>query len=226
MRNLLFAISTLCFFVIGVNGQGTSLALPGVKDPVTVRRDSRSIPYIEATNERDLYFVQGYVTASDRLWQMDLLRRVARGETAAIFGKATLEEDKRWRRFGFSKIADDSIAYLSPELREALESYARGVNAYVASLDDKTLPIEFKILQYKPREWMAADSIIVGKILADALSSTWRQDLLRSSLQNLPKEKIADLTNQVTPYDVVLFGKDGPSAERGMQNAELKRLRI
>jgi penicillin amidase len=220
MRNILFAISTLCLFFVGVNAQDTSITVPGIKDSVSVRRDPRSIPYIEAKNERDLYFAQGYVTASDRLWQMDLLRRVARGETAEIFGKSTLEEDKRWRRFGFAKIADDNIAYLSPELRTALESYARGVNAYVATLDDKSLPIEFRILQYKPREWTPADSIIIGKILADALSSTWRNDLLRASLQNLPKDKLADLTNQVTPYDVVLFGKDAPNAERGMRSAE------
>ncbi len=220
MRNLLFAIGTLFFLFVGVNAQDTALTVTGLRDTVTVRRDARSIPYIEAKNEPDLYFTQGYVTASDRLWQMDLLRRVARGETAEIFGKSTLEEDKRWRRFGFAKVADESIGYLSPELRAALENYARGVNAYVATLDDKSLPIEFRILQYKPREWTAADSIIVGKILADALSSTWRQDLLRASLQSLPKEKLADLTNQVTPYDVVLFGKDGANAERGVKNAE------
>ncbi len=221
MRKSLFAINALLLlFNLAAAQDPVRLVQPGLKDSVSVRRDSRSIPYIEARNEPDLYFVQGYVTASDRLWQMDLLRRVARGETAEIFGKATLEEDKRWRRFGFAKISDESIAHLSPELRAALESYARGVNAYIGTLDDKSLPIEFRILQYKPREWRAADSVVVGKILADALSSTWRNDLLRSSLQNLPKEKIADLTNQVTPYDVVLFGKDSASAERGTRNAE------
>src|SRR5687767_8555681 len=219
----------ILFFVVCVggllcetaSGQGTAIAVDGVKDSVIVRRDSRSIPYIEAKKDTDLYFAQGYVTASDRLWQMDLLRRVARGETAEIFGKATLEEDKRWRRYGFAKIVEESLVYLTPELRASLESYSRGVNAYIATLDDKSLPVEFSILQYKPRSWTAADSVVIGKILAEALSSTWRNDLLRASLQNLPKEKIADLTNQVTPYDVVLFGKDGPrNAERGMRNAE------
>ena len=208
MTKFLFAIGTLFLFSISIFAQAPAPALPGTKDAVTVRRDSRSIPYIEARNEADLYFVQGYETASDRLWQMDLLRRVARGETAEIFGRAALEEDKRWRRFGFAKIASDSIAFLSPELRSAVESYARGVNAYIATLDDRSMPVEFKILQYKPREWRPDDSIVVGKILADALSSTWRQDLLRASLQNLPKEKIADLTNQVTAFDVILFGND------------------
>ncbi len=190
-----------------------TLNVAGLNDSVTVRRDGRSIPYIEAKNDADLYFAQGYVTASDRLWQMDLYRRVARGETAEIFGKLTLEEDKRWRKFNFTKIAQDSLQYLSPELKSALENYARGVNAYIATLNKDTLPPEFKILQYSPREWQPTDTIVIGKILTDALSTTWRNDLIRASLANLPKEKQADLTNQITPFDVVLFGKDSAKAE-------------
>ncbi len=220
IKNILLVIGTVGLMFAGAAGQGEILTNGGLKGSVSVRRDTRSIPYIEASNDADLYFVQGYVTASDRLWQMDLLRRVARGETAEIFGKSTLEEDKRWRRFGFAKIVDDSLVHLSPELRIALDNYVRGVNSYIAMLNDKSLPVEFRILQYKPREWTAADSIVVGKILADALSSTWRNDLLRASLQSLPKDKLADLTNQVTPFDVVLFGKNTSSAERGMRNAE------
>ena len=220
MRNVLirfvFAFGTL-FAAASSFGQPESMSirLPGIKESVTVRRDARAIPYIEAKTDADLYFVQGYVTAGDRLWQMDLLRRVARGETAEIFGKMTLEEDKRWRRFNFKQIADESLRYLTPELRLALDSYAKGVNAYIATLDDKTLPVEFRILQYKPRDWVAADTVVVGKILADALSSTWRNDLLRASLEGMDKAKLADLNNQVTPYDVILFGKDGVTARRG-----------
>ncbi|MBA3353611.1 MAG: penicillin acylase family protein [Blastocatellia bacterium] len=220
MKKILLVIGTVGLLFSGAFAQGEILTIAGLKDRVTVRRDARSIPYIEAANDPDLYFVQGYVTASDRLWQMDLLRRVARGETAEVFGKTALEEDKRWRRFGFAKIVDDGMAQLSPELRVALDNYARGVNAYIATLDDKSLPVEFRVLQYKPREWRATDSVVVGKILADALSSTWRNDLLRASIQNLPKDKLADLTNQVTPYDVVLFGTDISNAERGMRSTE------
>ncbi|MBJ6926886.1 penicillin acylase family protein, partial [Vibrio cholerae] len=91
---------------------------------------------IQAENDEDLYLAQGFVTASDRLWQMDLLRRVARGETAEIFGPAALEEDKRWRRFGFADIAEKSLAGLSPEVRIALQQYSNGVNAFIAGLDE------------------------------------------------------------------------------------------
>ena len=207
---ILFVFSTVLGLSPYVVKAQSIFQVAGVKGPVTVTRDARSIPYITAANDADLYFVQGYVTASDRLWQMDLMRRVARGETAEIFGKAALEEDKRWRRFGFASIAEESVKFLTPELRSALENYAAGVNAYVASLDDSTLPIEFKILQYKPRTWTPADSIVIGKILADALSSTWRQDLLKASLLSLPKDKMDDVSRIVTKYDVLMFGRDAP----------------
>ena len=207
---ILFVFSTVLGLSPYVVKAQSIFQVAGVKGPVTVTRDARSIPYITAANDADLYFVQGYVTASDRLWQMDLMRRVARGETAEIFGKAALEEDKRWRRFGFASIAEESVKFLTPELRSALENYAAGVNAYVASLDDSTLPIEFKILQYKPRSWTPADSIVIGKILADALSSTWRQDLLKASLLSLPKDKMDDVSRIVTNYDVLMFGRDVP----------------
>jgi penicillin amidase len=190
-----------------------TLNVAGLKDTVVVRRDERGIPYIEAKNDADLYFAQGFATASDRLWQMDLYRRVARGETAEIFGKTTLEEDKRWRKFGFTRIAEHSLQYLSPELKDALENYARGVNAYIATLNKDILPPEFKILQYSPREWRVTDTIVIGKILSDGLSATWQQDLLRASLVNLPPEKQTDLFNQVTPYDVVLFGRDAGNSK-------------
>lgn len=211
MKKLVLALLFLsALFGTAVFPQFTaaSLKVSGIKSSVTVRRDARSIPYIEAKTDADLYFAQGYITASDRLWQMDLLRRVARGETAEIFGKATLEEDKRWRKLGFAKIADDSLQYLSPDLKSALENYARGVNAYIAALNKDALPVEFRILQYSPREWRPTDTIAIGKILADALSTTWRLDLIRASLAGLPKEKQDDLYKGVTPYDVVLFGKD------------------
>ena len=208
-RRILFIAFLLTITVSGFGQAATqTLSVTGLQDSVIVRRDARSIPYIEAKNDADLYFAQGFVTASDRLWQMDLLRRVARGELAEIFGKQVLEEDKLWRKYGFSRIADESLTTLNPQLKTALENYSRGVNAYIATLNKETLPIEFKILQYSPRDWKPSDTVVIGKILADGLSSTWQDDLTRASISSLPKDKLADLLNQVTPYDVVLFGKD------------------
>ncbi len=219
-RSLLLTLLLLLAAVSFGQVPSSRVTDPGLKGEVTVRRDERGIPYIEARSDADLYFAQGYVTAGDRLWQMDLLRRVARGETAEIFGSRALDEDKRWRRYGFAGIAEQSLAELTPELRAALNDYARGVNARIATLDEASMPLEFKILQYKPREWTATDTIVIGKILADALSTTWRNDLIRASLSSLPKDKYADLNDQVTPYDVVLFGKDTAPAKEAPPKAK------
>src|SRR5438128_4325986 len=178
-------LATLCLLALlatqsqrlpSVSAQQTStaqtssktLSLAGLHDKVTVRRDERGISYIEAANDADLYFAQGYVTASDRLFQMELFRRVARGELAEIFGAgpdgSVLEGDKQHRLYGFAQLAEAQATRLPDKLRAALESYARGVNAYIASLDAKSLPPEFQILQIKPRPWTTSDSLLIGKL--------------------------------------------------------------
>lgn len=217
---LFFVLTTACFAQVPTQ----TLSVSGLKENVTVRRDSRAIPYIEAKNEADLYFAQGYVTASDRLWQMDLYRRVARGETAELFGKIALEEDKRWRRFGFSQIVEEAFKGFSPDYKAILENYARGVNAYIATLDEKTLPVEFQILRYKPSEWKATDSLVIGAILSDGLSTTWQADVMRSSFADLPKEKFEQLFLEKTPLDVLVVGKDSTevrSPKSKVQSASL-----
>lgn len=206
---LAFCLSVFCISSQAQTIDATkSLNISGLKSTVTVRSDGRGIPYIEADNDADLYFAQGYITASDRLWQMDLYRRVAGGETAEIFGNATLEEDKRWRKFGFSQIVKESFKNSTSEVRAALENYARGVNAYIAGLDAKTLPVEFQILQYRPRNWEPTDSILIGKILSDGLSSSWRQDLVKALI---PAERRAEMFDPYSNYDVILFGQDAPN---------------
>lgn len=191
-----------------------TLRLAGLRARVTVRRDERGIPYIEAANDDDLYFAQGYVTASDRLWQMDILRRNARGELSEIFGERTLKEDQRHRIFGSAQLADSMFEKLSTQVRAALDNYARGVNAYIESLDAKSLPPEFQILQYRPRAWRPADSIVVGKNLAEALSTTWPTDIMRASLADLPADKRAALLTETSPLDVLVVGSDKTSAQK------------
>jgi penicillin amidase len=222
-------------FLHFVNGQTTvstaqTLSVPGIKDKVTIRRDERWIPYIEAQNEDDLYFAQGFAMAQDRLWQMDLLRRVARGETAEIFGSTALERDKYWRRYGFAKICEETVNELRPEIKNALINYAKGVNYYISTLGESEWPPEFQILKYKPREWQPADSLVIGKILADALSSTWQSDLIKAAFAKLPKEKFDKLFPVEAPNDVILFGKDQVSQksddEKLVNSAKVNQINI
>src|SRR5947209_5577891 len=189
-----------------------TLSLAGLLDKVIVRRDERSIPYIEAANEADLYFAQGYVTASDRLFQMELFRRTARGELAEIFGAGpsgtALESDKQHRRYGFAQLAEAQVERLPAKLRAALEAYARGVNAFIESLDAKSLPPEFQILQLKPRPWRVADSLVVGKLFDETLSTSWRLDLTRAAFADLPQTIRDQLFPESSPLDVILVGSD------------------
>ena len=205
---LILIFSTACYAQTVEPPVDKTLTIAGLKDKVTVRKDARSIPYIEAMNDEDLYFVQGFVTAIDRLWQMDLYRRVASGRTAELFGNAALERDKRWRRFGFQAIVEESYRNFSPEYKSILDNYARGVNAFIATLDKDSMPPEFNILQYTPEPWKATDSLIIGKILADGLSTSWHHDATRAKFKDLPKEKFDQLFIEKTPFDVLVVGKD------------------
>ena len=193
-----------------------SIQLAGLRAPVSVRRDERGIPYIEAANDEDLYFAQGYVTASDRLWQMDLQRRTARGELSEIFGQATIAQDKLHRTFGFGRIIDQAATNLDPKFNVAVTAYAKGVNAFIDSLTEKTTPPEFRLLQYKPRPWTPADSLAVGALMAEYLSSTWQVDVMRGSLASLPKEKREALLPDTSPLDVLVVGTDRPGSAQGI----------
>lgn len=196
-----------------------TVTVTGLRTNVTIRRDERGIPYIEAGNDEDLYFAQGYVTASDRLWQLDLQRRTARGELSEIFGQLTLAQDKLHRTFGFTGMLDQAAANLPPNFALALNAYAKGVNAYIDSRTDQNLPPEFRILQYKPRRWTAADSLAVGALMAEYLTSSWQLDIMRASLSALPKEKREALLPESSPLDVLVVGKDRVQKAKALRSS-------
>jgi penicillin amidase len=201
-----------------------TLTLAGLRAPVTIRRDERGIPHIEASNEADLYFAQGYATANDRLWQMDLLRRTARGELAEIFGRPVLEEDKRHRILGFAALSESVVSLASAQMRAALEAYARGVNAYIESRGstEKPLPVEFQLIGYKPRPWIPADSLVIGKIFAETLSTTWQTDISRAILADLPPARRAQLLPETSPLDVLVVGSDDAKSQPSPKPARKK----
>src|SRR5260370_29258356 len=134
---------------------------------------------------------------------MGAQRRAARGELAEIFGQAALGADKQRRTFGFFKIVDETAAHLPPDLSAALNAYAKGVNAFIDSRTNQTLPPEFLILQYKPRPWTPADSLAVGKLMAEYLSTICPIDVMREAMLSLPKEKPDALLPEVTPLVVL-----------------------
>ena len=165
-----------------------------------IRRDARGVPFINAANEAELYFAHGYATASDRLWQMDFLRRTARGELAEVFGAGAVEVDRLHRVYGFRRVAEKLWARASAHTREVIESYARGVNEWI---EQCALPLEFQALRYQPRPWTPIDSIALGKLFAEKLSFTVDADIFRALLSDLPRERVEQLLPQSSPLDLV-----------------------
>ena len=157
------------------------LHVAGLSAPVTVRRDAHGVPHIEAANQDDLFFAQGYVTAQDRLWQLDVYRRNANGELAEILGSSVVNHDIAQRVLGFRKTAQRIYDDLPGDDRRRLDDYARGVNAFIAQHQD-TLPVEFRILMYKPKPWSGADSMSVGMMMVDMLDTHWDVKLAREKI--------------------------------------------
>ncbi len=228
MRRPLIFLIVFVFLLAPTTAQNQAtpaVQIKGLKERVTITRDERGIPYIEAKNDEDLYFAQGYATAADRLWQMDLHRRTARGELAEVLGAGpnnlVVDQDKLHRTYGFAQTAEAEAAQATPKTLALLEAYARGVNAYVASLDPKSMPSEFQILQYSFRPWTPADTFVIGKLFAEALSDTWRLDVMRQALSSLPAEKREALMPERSPIDVLVVGKD---AQARPTSAKIQRL--
>jgi penicillin amidase len=170
------------------------LQIGGLEGPVTVTRDSHGVPAIEAASFTDLFFAQGYVTAQDRLWQMDVMRRYGSGELSEIFGEDTLKVDREQRILGLRAAAKKAIEMASPRDRSFLEAYTRGVNAYIGTRGDR-LPIEFRMLRYAPKPWSMEDSVVIAYVLVKDLNYHYFFDALSHEkiLAKLGPELTADL---------------------------------
>ena len=168
-----------------------TLTLPGLHAQVEVYWEDRGVPHIYARNLHDLYMAQGYVTAQDHLWSMDLDRRAASGRLAEVLGAKLLPLDKHFRTLGLRRAAADSLELYQPETRAHLDAYAAGVNARIA---EGKLPPEFALLFYRPDPWTAVDTLSIGKYAAYGLGGNWEGELLRAQLvQAVGAEKAAEL---------------------------------
>jgi penicillin amidase len=155
-----------------------------------VKFDDRAVPYIEAATELDLYRIQGYVTAQDRLVQMDMSRRKALGELSEVFGSQSLPHDKLMRTIGIGRTVREELKTLPRELRTALDCYAQGVNTYIGSNGDR-LPVEFSLLGYRPKPWRPEDTLAILKYSQYQLDESWRLDELRQNVLDKVGDKVA-----------------------------------
>ena len=178
------------------------LRVAGLKAPVTVIRDATGTPHIHAMNLEDLFFAQAYVTAQDRLFQMDLARRYAAGELSEVIGfplvrgeaaASLLEQDKRQRYLQVRRAAERTIQQANERDRPYFDAYARGVNAFIDGARNR-LPVEFRILRYEPAPWRAYDSVLVGLNISLQMNSQYPVEWWRDKFaRRLPAQLLNDL---------------------------------
>lgn len=162
------------FFVSRPQVSGKSL-VRGLQGEVTVTRDRWGVPHIQAdASDADAFYALGFVHAQDRLWQMEFQRRIAQGRLSEVLGGAALEQDKFLRTWGFYRAAQRALPALSSRSRGFLSAYTAGVNAAIAQ---DRLPLEFRLLRFRPEPWTDVDSLAWQKLMAFNLGGNWEQEL-------------------------------------------------
>lgn len=155
------------------------LQVKGLKEPVEVVRDRYGVPHIYAANQDDLFFAQGYVTAQDRLFQLDLWRRVAVGETAELFGEEALEADRFARLIKYRGEMQAEWQSYAPDTQAIATAFVAGINAQIDACQDR-LPIEFQILGHQPKKWRSED--ILGRMSGIVMTNNWQREVTRARL--------------------------------------------
>ena len=177
----------------GLPDYNENIQISGLQKPVQVYRDAQGVPHIMAQNEADLYKVVGYLSAQDRLWQMDLLRRVTQGRLSEIFGKDFIETDVLLRKLRLPDNSQKLLNSLDEKVKSPLHYFAQGVNQYIAD-HQNDLPFEFKILGYQPETWQPEHSLNLVGFMAWNLELGYKMEAILHNLQDkLPKEKIQEL---------------------------------
>jgi penicillin amidase len=157
------------------------IVVPGAKAEIRIERDAEGVPLITARDDEDLAFGLGFVHAQERLFQMELQRRYGAGRLAEIFGPTAVAIDRQLRVLGLYHSAEAALGFLSPVMHRALDAYAAGVNAFLASRRG-ALPPEFLLLGITPEPWRPVDSLVWGKLMALQLGGNYRGELLRARM--------------------------------------------
>jgi len=160
---------------------GRLSGLTGLAKPAAITRDSRGVLYITAETPADGSFALGFAHAQDRLWQMEMTRRIGTGRLAEVVGDGGLPVDRMFRTLGLHRLAEANLQRLSPEARSHVEAYSAGVNAYLQTRSG-ALPPEFVLLGHAPEPWRPADSLLWGRLMSLQLAGNWFGEILRARM--------------------------------------------
>jgi penicillin amidase len=199
-------------FAVGVVRQtfpqtNGTLEIEGLSSPVTVKRDAQGVPTIYADTAQDLFRAQGFVSAQDRFFEMDLRRHITAGRLAELVGESGVDSDKVIRTMGWRRVAEAELPKLAPETRQYLQAYADGVNAYIRQAGSpEKMSLEYTFLQrtnptYRVEPWTPADSLAWLKAMAWDLRGDYNDELARARLSRSKSVKQISLLYPPYPYD-------------------------
>lgn len=167
------------------------LKLSGLVGPVEIIRDQWGVPHLYAQNQEDLFFAQGWVHAQDRLWQMELNRRVASGRIAEFAGEEALNSDRALRTLGMRRLAEkDAQRYAEHPVMRYAQRYAEGINAFVEQIEQ--LPVEFKLLKLEFETWTVVDTLAIARLLGFQMSFGWLHEIERLRMVHLLGQEKAE----------------------------------
>lgn len=167
--------------------------LSGIESTVEIYRDKYAVPYIRANSDLDASFALGFLHAQERLFQMDIMRRVGFGRLSEVFGTKTIPFDRMFKSMRFGKIAEQIYNELEEPYKSHIEAYAAGVNAFIQEAEGN-FQIEFSLLNYQPEKWLPEHTLVIGKLLAWELNISWWADIAFTSLiQKFGAEKVKEI---------------------------------
>ena len=178
-----------------------------IKDTVIIKFDEYGIPWIKTKNLNDLFFAQGFIHASERLFQMDLFRRIAEGKLSEIFGEKTFKVDSFFRNIGIKRNCEILFDSLYDIEKEILYSYSEGVNYFIEK-NKGILPIEFLILRYFPEKWSPLNSLEIGKLVAFGLNFSFKGDMTFTEIRNKRGEEVLNKILPIYPEDAPFLNED------------------
>ena len=229
MKRLLVTTVVVLLFALGLGGWWWTkqslpaldgeLGVPGLKDPVEVVFDGYGVPHVYGRDPEDVWFAAGVLHARDRLWQMELYRRVTAGRLSEVMGESTLPIDKQFLTLNLRAAAEAEWARARPEVKSALERYAAGVNAVGSRLIPRQRPLEMQVLGITPGEWTPVDTLAVGRLLAWRLAENHQSELVRAAVAGkLGAEAARQLAGRYPADGPTILAGRGPAADASAAN--------
>ena len=231
MRNIFLTILILLGFTLlagyiylrsYIPDYNRNLIVPGLKAKVTVERNRYGVPTITAANDDDLYFAWGYTNAQDRLFQMEITRRIAQGRISEFAGESTLKKDIFLRGVGFYEIAKHHEAKLPPQVQGFLQQYVEGINFF---MKNEKLPLYMQLLGLSPERWVSADSVAVAMMLNWTLAYNMKHELIYYQInRKLGRRRAAELLNFIPIKTPTIMEGDRPAVADTASTAIIREM--